>query len=107
MTDMVLNTSTQFSKRLVIALRLEDRIITEALSSPTLTDNLTIDDTFEGGDFSIDDQGDDRTETSLTIIFLLQLMQQTSHIGTRVMGLGVARTHHRSITGTIHTWGST
>ena len=106
-TDMILNTSTQFGKSLVITIRLEDRIITKALSSPTLTNNLTIDDTFEGGGFSINDQCDDRTETSFTIVLLFQLMQQTSHIGTRVMRLGVARTHHRSITGTIYTWSST
>jgi hypothetical protein len=47
MTDMVLDIHTQFGKGLVVAIRLEDGIVAETLSSPTLSDNLTLDDSLE------------------------------------------------------------
>ena len=47
MADAVLDIHSQLSKRLVVAVWLEDRIIAEALSSPTLADDLTFDDTLE------------------------------------------------------------
>ena len=45
--DMVLYLAAQFGKGLVVAFRLEDRIVAEALSSPTLTYDGTVDDAFE------------------------------------------------------------
>jgi hypothetical protein len=47
MADTVLDIHTQFSKRLVVASRLEDGIIAEALPSPTLSDDLPFNDTLE------------------------------------------------------------
>ena len=47
MADTVLDIHTQFSKRLVVASRLEDGIIDEALTSPTLSDDLPFNDTLE------------------------------------------------------------
>jgi hypothetical protein len=51
MADMVFDIHTQFGKGLVVAVRLENRIIAEALSASALPDNLTLDDTFELMDF--------------------------------------------------------
>ena len=45
--DMVLYLAAQFGKGLVVAFRLEDRIVAEALSSPTLTYDGTVDDAFK------------------------------------------------------------
>ena len=53
MAYLVLDTSAQLSKRLVVTFRLEDGVVSEALSSPTFTDNLTIDDTFKRLDLAI------------------------------------------------------
>ena len=47
MADVVLDFHTQFGEGLVVAVRLEDRVIAEALPSSTLSDNLTIDDTLK------------------------------------------------------------
>jgi hypothetical protein len=47
MADMVLDVHTQFGEGLIVAVRLEDGIIAEALPSPALSDDLTFDDTFE------------------------------------------------------------
>ena len=47
MTDAVLDVGTQFGKGLVIAIWLEDGVVAEALPSPTLSDDFTIDDTLE------------------------------------------------------------
>jgi hypothetical protein len=47
MADLVLDIQPQFCKSLVIAVRLENGIIAEALPSSTLSDNLTFNDTFE------------------------------------------------------------
>ena len=44
---MVLNVHAEFSKGLIVAVRLEDGVVAEALSSPALPDNLTLYDTFE------------------------------------------------------------
>ena len=45
--DMVLDLHTEFCEGLIVAVRLEDGIIAEALPSPVLTDDLTLYDTFE------------------------------------------------------------
>ena len=47
MADAVLDIHSQLSERLVVSVWLEDGIIAEALSSPTLADDLTLDDTLE------------------------------------------------------------
>ena len=47
MADVILDVHPQLSEGLVVAIRLEDRIVAEALSSPTLSDDLTLDNTFE------------------------------------------------------------
>jgi hypothetical protein len=47
MADIVLDIHTQLSESLVITIRQEDGIIAEALSSPTLLSDFTIDDAFE------------------------------------------------------------
>ena len=65
MADLVLDIHSQLSKSLVVALRLEDRIVAEALPSPTLSDNLAIDDSFELMDFFYR-----RTATGTYILFL-------------------------------------
>ena len=49
--DMVLNLHTQFSEGLVVAVRLEDRVVTKALPSPSLSDNLSFDNTLKLMDF--------------------------------------------------------
>ena len=51
MADAVFDVHTQFSKSFVVARWLEDRIVAEALPSPTLSDNLAFDDTLEFVDF--------------------------------------------------------
>ena len=63
--DTVLDIHTQFSKRLVVASRLEDGIIAEALPSPTFSDNLAFDDTLEFVDLL-----DARTTTRADIFLL-------------------------------------
>ena len=49
--DMVLNLHAQFSEGLVVAVRLEDGVVTKALPSPSLSDNLSFDDTLKLMDF--------------------------------------------------------
>ena len=65
MADMVLNLHTQLSECLVVAIRLEDGVVAEALSSPTLSDDLAFDDSFEFVDLL------DARATTRTDIFLL------------------------------------
>ena len=64
MTDAVLDVSTQFSKGLVVAVRLEDGVVAEALPSPTLLDNLAVDDAFE-----LMDHLDAGTTTGTDVLF--------------------------------------
>ena len=52
MADLVLHPYTQLSKSLVIAIGLEDGVIAEALASPPLSDNLSVDDALELMDLS-------------------------------------------------------
>ena len=65
MTDMVLDVHTQFCEGLVVAIRLEDGVIAEALSSPTLSDDFTFYDSLELVDFL-----DARTATRTDILLL-------------------------------------
>ena len=44
MADVVLDVHTKFSEGLVIAVRLEDGVVAEALSSPALSDDFTLND---------------------------------------------------------------
>ena len=53
MADTVFDIHAQLSESLVIAIRLEDGIVAEALSSPTLFYDFTIDDAFEKDFLSI------------------------------------------------------
>ena len=65
MADMVLDVHTQLSECFVVAVRLEDGIVAEALPSPTLSDDLTLDDSLE-----LVDLLDARTATRADIFFL-------------------------------------
>jgi hypothetical protein len=53
MADVVFDVSTQFGKSFVVAFRLEDGVIAEALSSSALGNDFAIDNTLEVLDFSI------------------------------------------------------
>jgi hypothetical protein len=63
--DVVLDIHTQFCEGLVVAIGLEDGIIAEALPSPPLSDDLTIDDTLK-----LVDLLDAVTATGTDILFL-------------------------------------
>ena len=63
--DMVLDLHTEFCEGLIVAVRLEDGIIAEALPSPVLTDDLTIDDTLKLMDIL-----DTRTATWTDVLLL-------------------------------------
>ena len=65
MADMVLDVHTQFCEGLVVAIRLEDGVIAEALFSPTLSDDFTFYDSLELVDFL-----DARTATRTDILLL-------------------------------------
>ena len=47
MADVVLDFHTQLSEGLIVAVRLEDRVIAEALASSAFSDDLTLDDTLK------------------------------------------------------------
>ena len=47
MADLVLHLDTQFGKRLVVAVGLENGIVAETFATTTFADNLTRDDALE------------------------------------------------------------
>jgi hypothetical protein len=65
MTDTVFDIHTQLGKSLIVAVGLEDRIVAEAFPSPTLSDNLTFDDSLE-----LVDLLDARATTRADVLFL-------------------------------------
>ena len=72
MADVVLDIHSQFSERFVVAIRLENGIVAKTLPSPTLSDNLTFDDSLEFVDFL------DARATTRTDILLLYLRNNSA-----------------------------
>ena len=79
MADMILYVHTKFCEGLIVALRLEDRVITEALPSPTFSDYLTFYDAFEFMNLF------DACATARTYVFFLYYRYYSTETGHTIV----------------------